>query len=443
MPPFEVGPTRQEVLEMIFATWPPTKNVEKTERLPLAQAIGRILARDYQALYNQPVVRASAMDGVAVKSSAFVEDTKPDTSHWRLGEEYVRADTGDDFSDDYDAVVPIEKVELLENGGIKLDLTICARAHGGPGGLPPGVKVSDKNCDEGCTGRFDCDKKPKFAPPAGFNVRPAGSSVPQGEPLAQSGTRLTPLDLAALATGGIAEVEVRIRPKVAFIPTGSELIPLGATPERGKTIDSNSVLVAAMLEEMGAEALIFPIARDDEAALEAVLNTALGSADIVLINAGSSKGGEDFNARLLERRGEILCHWIAAAPGRPLAAAMIEGKPVLNIPGPPLATYYVMDWCTRALVARALGVKPQEKPIVEAKLAEDMGAPPFMEILHRLDVSRDAEGAYRAAPLPMRQVSAPHILASNAQFINPLNLKEGYKQNEYLKVELLRNPSEF
>ncbi|MDR1184851.1 MAG: hypothetical protein LBK67_08650, partial [Coriobacteriales bacterium] len=318
MPPIKTGPTRQQVLEMIFAKWLPTK---KTESVPLAKAGGRILARNYQALYNQPVVRASAMDGIAVKSSAFVNDIKPDTSKWRLGKEYVRADTGDDFPDDYDAVVPIEKVELLENGGFKLNLTICPRAHGGAAGLPPGVKVSDKNCDEGCTGRHGCGKKPEFAPPAGFNVRPAGSSIPQGEPLVQVGTCLTPLDLAALAVGGILEVEVYVRPKVAFIPTGSELVSLGTVPERGKTIDSNSVLVAAMLEEMGADALIMPIVRDDETALEEALEEALTTADVVLINAGSSKGGEDFNAHLLERRGELLCHWIAAAPGRPLAAA--------------------------------------------------------------------------------------------------------------------------
>jgi molybdopterin biosynthesis enzyme len=102
-----------------------------------------------------------------------------------------------------------------------------------------------------------------------------------------------------------------------------------------------------------------------------------------------------------------------------------------------------MDWCTRALVAHFLGIKPQSKAVVQAKLTEDMGAPPFMEILHRMDVSRDEDGIYLVTPLSLRQTSTSRTLTSNAQFINPLNRKEGYKQDEYLEVELLRKFSEF
>jgi molybdopterin molybdotransferase/putative molybdopterin biosynthesis protein len=438
----EEHPSRQWVIDAIKQRWSPAGGAEE---VPLAKALGRVSAKDYAARHNQPVYRASAMDGVAVKSALFADGT-PDASGWRLGAEYIRADTGDDFDDAFDAVIPVEKVTFLVGGGLSLDLGVCPRGHGGPGGPGgPGAKLSDANCDEGCTGRPDCDKKPQMLLEAGFNVRPCGSGIKEGEHAVGASTVLTALDLAALAACGVAQVEVRRRPKVAFIPTGSELVELGRAPERGQTIDSNSVMVAAMLDEMGAEAMMLPIVRDSRTELAEALDKALAAADIVILNAGSSKGGEDYNAALLAERGESVCHWVAAAPGRPFAAAIIEGKPVLNIPGPPMATYYVMDWCTRPLVAHALGVAPAAKPTVEAVLTADVGHPPFMQILNRLEVRRDEDAAtgFIAEPRGMLKSTQLAALTASAQFVNPLG-EPGQPHAKHpsgstLRVELLRN----
>jgi molybdopterin molybdotransferase/putative molybdopterin biosynthesis protein len=432
----ESGSTRAQVLDALFDRWAPAQT---SETVALATAYDRVLARDYVALYDQPVVRASSMDGIGVNSALFVEGM-PDTSAWQEGREYVRADTGDDFPDEYDAIIPIERVSFCEGGGIVLDLERGTDRNPGGAGNPS-------------------DDKPIVYP--GLNIRPAGNSVAKGELLVAAGTKLRPLDLAVLAAGGITEIQVRKRPVVAFIPTGSELVSAGTVPTRGKTIDSNTVLVAGMLREMGAETVCLPIVRDDPAALEATLTDALATADMVLINAGSSKGGEDYNARLLEEMGEVLCHWIAAAPGRPLCAAIVQDKPVINIPGPPLATYYVMDWCTRALVARALGISPAKKRTATVTLTADLKAPSHMEILHRLDVrsvATDADGAndtgtdnrsdrlndldsadtgLLATPIPMRQSTLPRSFAANAQFVNQLGRKDDYHRGETIEVELL------
>jgi molybdopterin molybdotransferase/putative molybdopterin biosynthesis protein len=392
---FDSGPTRQWVVEAVRERWCPTP---VSEEFPLREVLGRVAAENVSARFDQPVVRASAMDGIGVPSALFA-DGMPDSGAWRLGHEYVRADTGDDFDDAYDAVVPIEKVTFADGGGLVLE---------------EGLEVT-----------------------AGLNVRPAGSSVAAGELLVRAGTRLTPGDVAALAAGGAAQVAVRRRPVVAFIPTGSELVALGSVPARGKVIDSNSVLVAGMLAEMGAEALCLPIVGDDPQLLGAALDTALGTADLVIINAGSSKGGEDFNARLLEERGELLCHGVAAAPGRPLAVAFVDGKPVLNVPGPPLATWFVMDWCTRALVAHALDVEPAGRPAVEAVLAGKVGAPPFMEILCRVELEQ-VDGAWMATPVPLRGASLPRAMCASAQFVTALGREGGYQEGEKVTVELLR-----
>lgn len=108
--------TCKQALAMLFEKWEPACG---TEAVPVTQALNRIPAREYTALHSIPVVRASAMDGVAVQSARFA-DGMPDTSGWRLGEDYVRADTGDDFDDRFDAVIPIEEVTLFPSGGLQI-----------------------------------------------------------------------------------------------------------------------------------------------------------------------------------------------------------------------------------------------------------------------------------------------------------------------------------
>lgn len=391
-------PTRSEVLDALFAAWTPE---EKTETIPTAQALGRVLARDHFARYSLPVVRASAMDGVAVDSSRFANGT-PDTSAWVLGQDFCRADTGDDFDDRFDAVIPIEEVSLV----------------GGRLTLAPGAAVRP-----------------------GQNVRPAGSTLQKGALVGQQGRRLRSFDLAALAMGGAAEVEVWQKPRVAFLPTGSELVPLGQAPLRGQNIDSNSVLAANLLREMGAEPLCFPIAADSKAGLVAALDRALAEADIVLLNGGSSKGEEDFNARLLEERGQVLFHWVAAAPGKPLCVAMIGGKPVIDLPGPPLAVLYGMDWCVRAMVCRMLRLPFPRRQTIAGKLTEPIAAPPSMEILCMMDVQK-TDGGYNVKQKPWRGGSMADSLTAGAFYTTELGTARK-EAGETIEVTLLRGAEDF
>ena len=132
-------------------------------------------------------------------------------------------------------------------------------------------------------------------------------------------------------------VPVRRKPRVAFIPTGSELVPAGVRPLRGQNVDANSLMVKHMLAAYGAEPLMFPIVKDDPQALEEAFAEALAAADLVVINGGSAVGKEDFNVRMIEERGKVIHHYIAAVPGRPMMLAVANGKPVVDLPGPALA----------------------------------------------------------------------------------------------------------
>lgn len=390
--------SKQEALDLILAHWEPERTVET---VPLAEAAGRALARDLTARYDLPVVRASAMDGVAI-SYASVKEGIPDTTAWRMGRDYVRADTGDDFDDAYDTVVAIEDVTLLPEGGLS---------------FRPGLELRQ-----------------------GMNVRPSGSQLRRDELLVRAGTVLTALDLAALGMGGWGQVPVVRRPKVAFLPTGSELVPAGAELRRGQNFDTNSVMAAQLLREMGAEPVLGPILRDDPETLKTALDALLDQADIVLLNAGTSKGGEDCCGQLLEDSGGSLFHGVAAVPGRPMGAAIIQGKPVLNLSGPALACFYSLDWMVRPLVCHMLGISLPRREAVVAELTAPLRTPPMFSMLTQMRVERRADGTYTATPLAFRRpgaVSTARALTANGMYVSaPGELPHG--EGTLIQVELLR-----
>ena len=166
--------------------------------------------------------------------------------------------------------------------------------------------------------------------------------------------------MSSLIAGGITEVPVIRRPRVGYIPTGSELVPPGTVPKRGQNIDSNSALVKGLLELYGAEPVMYEIVSDDKELLSAALNRAIAETDVVLMSGGSSKGEEDYTTRLFEEHGALLTHWVKAVPGRPMSVAFDRstGTPLINLSGPPAACLNGMLWCVNAVVGKLTGRAP-------------------------------------------------------------------------------------
>ena len=390
--------SREKVLQDLFAVWEP---VISEETVPLDQAAGRVMARTLYSRNTLPVCRTSGCDGIAVRAADFAGGM-PDYMNWTEGREFFRADTGDDFPDGYDAVIMIEEVDLDESGRI--------------------LYISD-----------DITVK------EGDHVTPAGSQLREGDALLNEGLRIRPTDLAVLAAGGYPEVPVRKKPVVAFIPTGSELIPATERPSRGKNIEANSYLTAAALRELGAEPMLFPIIPDDKEKLNDALDKALAAADIVLICGGTAKGSEDYNYSLLSQ-GTLLNHYVAAAPGRPLATAVLNGKPVLNVPGPPGASFYTMEWCVRPVICRALGMAAIQRVKLDCELAAPIRSTPQMAILMRLNVYRRGDD-YVAVPLRGRAEPMSVTMTSNAMYVSDLG-ESSLEAGTRIEVELLRDLSE-
>ncbi len=386
------APTRKEIMQMVYERWNPNR---EEECVALEEACGRIVSKDVFASNTLPLVRASAMDGIAVRSADFSEGKMPDTEAWIYGVDYIRADTGDDFSDDFDAVIPIEEVRM-ENDRVILS----------------------------------CDPK-EICP--GKCVRPSGSMVKEGELLLPKGYKITPYRMAALATGGVKQVWVLKKPRVTFIPTGSELIPAGQVPGRGQNIESNSLMIRELAKEWGAEIACMPVIKDQMTELEDALMSAVEASDIVLINGGSSKGSEDYSIPLIEKYGQVLQHYVSSAPGRPMSVSLVQDKLIINVPGPTLAAFAVADWAVRPAISYYLQSVEQVSHEVEAILEKELKSPPFMEIYTRVIVTK-REGIYYAMPLGRDARMEDGAGRCNGILVTELGRK-GYQAGDKVKIK--------
>mgnify|MGYP002407082646 CR=1 FL=1 len=390
----DLSVTREEALTLLFQNW--TVKAD-TELIPVQQALGRVTARKVYSRNALPVCRSSQNDGIAVRSADFAHGL-PDTSGWVKGKQYVQADTGDDFPDDYDTVIPVERIYYNDEGQLLF-------ADG-----------------------FIFEK-------GGF-IRAQGSMVKEGELLAEAHVRLTPVHLAVFAAGGIYQVEVIKKPKVVFIPTGNELVAAGVKPERGQNVEANGLMVSAFLQQWGAEPFCYPIIKDKPADLEQTLDLALKTGDIVLINGGSSKGAEDFNARLLQKKASFFRHGVKAVPGRPVAFAIIDGKPAINLPGPVIAAFLAMDWCVSGLVHHYYGLPIPVRPKIKVRLEQPLIKNPDSEMFFRLVLTRQGDG-YTASNIGFFKSLPYTMLKADALFIAPIGVTE-YQAGEEVEAELLR-----
>ena len=223
------------------------------------------------------------------------------------------------------------------------------------------------------------------------------------------------------------------------------LLTCGLSRSIGRRMNAVLVLVLTgmlrqMLLEMGAQPLCLPIVRDVPGQMAEVLEEALHRADIVVVNAGSSKGEEDFSTRLLRGTDTFLFHGVRAVPGRPLSIAVAQGKPVVNLPGPPMAAFNGADWCLRAVVASFLHTAPDEPRSVQAVLTAPLDGPKALRFTSRMEVYR-SEGTVYARPVPREEGSTARTMAANGYYASPVG--EGrLESGDVIRVSLLRGIEE-
>ncbi len=171
------------------------------------------------------------------------------------------------------------------------------------------------------------------------------------------GVEITPWAQGALLAAGVTRVKVRRRPRVAIIPTGTELVPvtdLDRDLPAGRLPEFNSIILSGLVAEAGGVAEVQPIVPDDPGPT-AALQEAMAAADLVLINAGSSAGTEDYTYQAIAALGEVLVHGVAMMPGKPTVLGVVAGKPVIGNPGYPVSAVLSFEQFAAPLIAGLAG----------------------------------------------------------------------------------------
>ena len=370
------------------------------ETVPLEAASGRVTAEPVWAKTSSPHYDASAMDGVAVRSRDTVGATETSPVRLKIGVQAAWVDTGDPIPDRFDSVIMVEVVHEIDASTIEVDAPVPPYQH----------------------------------------VRPLGEDIVATELVLTENHRLRPQDLAACAAAGLVEVSVRRPPAVAVIPTGSELVAPGTDPQPGDIIDSNTVMLAAMIAAWGGKADRRDPVPDDFDLLKTVVVDCLDTNDVVVINAGSSAGSEDFTARVVEELGTLLVHGVALRPGHPVVLGLIEGKPVLGIPGYSVSAAVTSDLFLKPLIERKLGVPGQRREITEATITRKVLSPIGEDEFLRVRLGRVANRMV-ATPIQRGAGVIMSLVRADGLVLVP-RFSEGVDAGETVEVELLRPASE-
>lgn len=379
-----------EALAMMRQEFP---SPDRAESVPLAEAIGRVTAEPLYAGYSVPVADIAKFDGYAVKSSETrgAQDQRPLPLSG-----YTRINTGEVFPRTFDAVIMIE--DTWEEGGT------------------PWIR--------------------KSAAP-GQNIRRAGEDVRAGELVLPKGHRVRPFDIGALATYGIDRLAVR-SVRVGIVPTGSDLVPLGTAPGPGQTIETNTLMAAAYLTGIGATCRRYDIVPDEPDLIREAVGAAIAENDLVILSAGSSAGTRDFSRDAIEELGEIVFHGIAVRPGKPVLLANVGGKPILGMPGYPVAAQTILRevagnllswWGLSPLPCEELDVR------LSRRLASDLGFDEFVPIsIGRVD------GTCWATPHPRGGGIQMAVVRANGYLHIPA-AREGIEAGEEVRVRLTVPPA--
>lgn len=299
----------------------------RSETIPVYEACGRVTAKAVYAAICAPHYAASAMDGVAVnaKDTFGATETTPVTLN---PGQFIVLDTGDPIPEDCDAVIMVE--DIVKNA----DDTITIHSAAAPW----------------------------------QHIRQIGEDICAGEMILPSYMHVTPSAIGAMIAGGVLEIEVVRKPVIGIIPTGDEIIPPCTDPRPGDILEFNSSIFSAMVRQWGAEAKTYPIVPDKFDQIKAMVAKASDECDMVILNAGSSAGREDFSARVIRELGQVLYHGIAMKPGKPAILGCRGSKPVLGVPGYPVSGIIVIEELLKPLVEHWLKVSDQPSQMVEAVL---------------------------------------------------------------------------
>ncbi len=406
------------------------------ETVPIAEAAGRVTAEPVWARLSAPHYHASAMDGYALRARDTEGATETRPLHLTLVDAGVAeprqrrpaqaVNTGQPLPHWANAVVMIEHTQQVED------------EQGAPA-----IEI-------------------RSSVPPWHHVRPMGEDMVATELVLPANHRLRPVDLGALAGSGHASVPVYRRPRVAVIPTGSELVAIDRLADQaiavGQIIEYNSLVLSAQAEGWGATATRWPIVPDEFQAIQQAVAEAAADYDLILVNAGSSAGSEDYTAHVVRSLGRLLVHGVAVRPGHPVILGLIDLTsaslqatattekngptmvPVIGVPGYPVSAALTGELFVEPLLALWAGQPAHQPPTIDATVTRKIVSHTGDDDLVRVAVGKVGERVM-ATPVSRGAGVITSLVRADGLIRIP-RFSEGVDAGARVSVQLYRTPAE-
>ena len=376
--------------------------VPKFEEIPVEKSLDRVTAQAMYARCCSPLFNAAAMDGIAVQASATVGARESNPLVLKAGKDFITVDTGDPIYLPYDAVIMAEDLIEVDEETVQILEAATAWQH----------------------------------------IRPIGEDIVAGEMILAGRHHIRPIDIGVLLSGGITRIHVFAKPRVAIFPTGTEIVEPGEIPPEGTAsrttaiIESNTRMFEALVNQAGGEGVRFAPIPDNYDLLREAVQRAAEEYDMVLVNAGSSAGTEDFTVQVLREIGDVIVHGVAMKPGKPVILAKVNNKPVIGTPGYPVSAWLAYGTFAApvlsALTGRA-GAAPQKmEAVLSRRLVSSLKHREYV----RVKVGR-VNGRLVASPLARGAGAAMSLVRADG-FCVIDQQSEGIEAGETAPIELYR-----
>ncbi len=388
-----------EAKKIFFSRFGPDKKTGVTS-VRAEDSDGRITAEPVFAVRSAPSYHSSAMDGIAVKADQTYGATERMPVTLTLPGDAAWVNTGQPIPKPFNAVIMIENVHLIDEAHVEIRAAAYPWQH----------------------------------------VRKVGEDIVATQLLFPQNHRIRPYDIGALISGGVFFVNVRQKPRVMIIPTGSELIRHehleNEPPDEGRIVEYNAQVLAGLVRECNGIPLIHDIVSDSEKDIQKVLIKGVNSeADVIIINAGSSAGSKDFTVHAIREMGEVLIHGVAMMPGKPTILGIVEGKPVIGNPGYAVSAVLSFEQFVKPLLYALQGVSPPKKQTIGVYPTRDIPSKMGTEEFIRVNIGK-VGNRHVATPLA-RAAGAITTLTRAEGIIRIPALSEGLRQGRETNAELL------
>jgi putative molybdopterin biosynthesis protein len=300
------------------------------EEISVYDSLDRVTYNAVYANISSPHYNSAAMDGIAVLAQNTYGASEINPKLLIKGKDFVYVNTGNVIKDVYNAVIMIEDVIEVDDNSIKI--------------LSPAYPWQ--------------------------HIRPIGEDMVVGEMIIPSRHKVRPMDIGALIAGGINKVMVYKKPNVAIIPTGSEIVESVKELKEGKIIDSNSRVFENLVMKYGGIPNRYSPQKDDYNNLKKLIEEASMNNDIVITNAGTSAGSEDYVVKIIREIGEVVVHGVALKPGKPTILGIINEKPIIGIPGYPVSSYIAFEEFAKPLIYKYIGLEKENEEVYDAILSK-------------------------------------------------------------------------